>query len=431
VARDATPDVRVAFAVAQVTLGGGPATLPNPAREGIERGEGVSGRRGQLVGSRGRRRGGARGLRRLLVVVLVAGVAGALVAPQVAQGATPLGPRVGVSAGHMVLWESDAQRLADLNAIKASGATWFGMDFDWASIQPARNVWRWATTDKVVRQARARGLQIVATLAYSPRWAVPASCPAGTTHCFPANPADFARFAKKAVLRYGIKSRIARFRGSVRTWQIWNEANHYPFVMPVVNVGAYTQMLKGAYTAIKSADSWTRVLAGGTSPAPDDPGGKDMSPVKFLQGIYAYGGRGYFDAFSHHPYSFPCNPLVEAPWNAFYQSAAIYFTMSLHGDAAKKLWGTEAGAPTGADIGSCTPNSPGVSVTEAVQAQFVRDYLWGWTVKYGAFTGPLIWFQIRNNGTNAWSPDDNFGLIRRNYTAKPAFSVFASLMRGS
>ncbi len=365
-------------------------------------------------------------LRGLGIALLAGFLLAALMAPSAARAGT-LGPKLGISAGSHVLWISDAERQAELNFIQASGAKWFTMDMDWASIQPERNQWNWSTSDKVVRQARARGLNIVATLAYSPRWAVPANCPAGTTHCLPANTADFARFAREAVKRYGFTSPHAGLRGSVGTWQVWNEPNHYPFVQPKVDVVHYTKMLKEAYIAIKGADFWTWVIAGGTSPAPDDPSGLDMSPLTFLRSIYYLGGKGYFDAFSHHPYSFPCSPLVEAPWNAFGQTAGLYWTMVLAGDGAKKVWGTEAGAPTGSPTGSCVPNTPGPSVSEAVQALFVHQYIWGWTHKFGAFTGPLIFFQIRNNGTSGHK-DDNFGLLRRDFSAKPAYFVFQQLM---
>ena len=33
--------------------------------------------------------------------------------------------------------------------------------------------------------------------------------------------------------------------------------------------------------------------------------------------------------------------------------------MAYNGDGAKKIWGTETGAPTGADVGSCTANAGG------------------------------------------------------------------------
>lgn len=384
-----------------------------------------------LHGERARgRRSSARIARRFAVATLVGCIVAALLGPSVANAATPLGPRVGASAGYMVTWETAAERNAELDFIAASGAKWFSMDLDWASINPRRGKWNWTPTDQVVRAARARGLSIIGTLAYSPAWAVPPSCPAGSTHCFPARPEEFARFAREAALRYGHGSGIAGLNSSILVWQIWNEANHVPFVEPVVNAAFYTEMLKQAYVAIHLADFWTTVIAGATAPAPDDPSGRDMAPATFLSSIYFYGGRGYFDAFGHHPSSFPCSPLMAAPWNAFGQTAVLYYLMAAHGDGAKKVWGTEAGAPTGADVGVCQSGLPAVSVTEPVQAWFVTEYLSGWTQTFGAFTGPLIWFTIRDLGTNPWVRDDNFGLLRRNFSAKPSYQVFSALMRG-
>jgi hypothetical protein len=366
---------------------------------------------------------------RLAVVVLLGCLVGVAAGRTTAGAATPpLGPVTGMTAGWTVLWESDSERLAELNMIAATGAKWFGMDIDWNSIQPKRGVWNWGPTDRVVREARARGLNIIGTLAYSPRWAVPASCPLGTTHCLPARAEDFARFAVRAVQRYGMTSPLPGLHASILNWQVWNEPNHVPFVNPTVDPALYTQILKTTYLRVKAVDIWTRILAGGTAPAPNDPYGRDMGPVAFLNAIYANGGKGYFDAFAHHPYSFPCSPLYAAPWNAFGQTAEIYYSMVVHGDGAKKIWGTETGSPTGGDLGPC-PSNAGVSVTEPVQALHLQQYLWGWNTLFKAFTGPLLFHQIRDAGTNPWLRDDNFGLLHRNLTPKPAYTVFTNMMK--
>jgi hypothetical protein len=277
----------------------------------------------------------------------------------------------------------------------------------------------------VVLAAKARGLRVLGIIAYTPKWARPADCPVDNTHCLPQRAEQFAEFAADAASRYGNFSGYGNLRGGITSWQIWNEPNHYPFVQRV-DIPLYVNMLKQSYTAIKQRDPYTWVLAGGTAPAPDDPSGKDMSPASFLNAIYFWGARGYFDAFGHHPYSFPCSPLTEAPWNAFYQTLTLHFIMALNGDGAKRIWGTEAGAPTGADVGGCTANS-GRSVSEATQAQYAAQYILRWTKDWGAFTGPLFWFQVRDNGTNVWNWNDNLGLLRRNFTAKPAYDVFRML----
>jgi hypothetical protein len=247
----------------------------------------------------------------------------------------------------------------------------------------------------------------------------------GSTHCLPIRSEDYAEFAKVVVQRYGNFSANPALRGGLAGIQVWNEPNHYPFVQSV-NVPGYTYMLKLTYNAVKSAD-WTQwVVAGGTAPAPDNPNGKDMSPMSFLNAIYFWGGKGSFDAFGHHPYSFPCSPLTEASWNAFYQTLSLHWIMAYQGDGAKRIWGTEAGAPTGADVNGCNANG-GKSVTEATQAQFAAEYILRWTKDWGSFTGPLFWFQVRDNGTNVWDWEQNMGLLRRNYTPKPAYDMFRAL----
>ncbi len=231
-------------------------------------------------------------------------------------------------------------------------------------------------------------------------------------------------------LRYGSLSTDPNLRSSIQSWQIWNEPNHYPFVQPTVNVSTYTTLLKRAYVAIKHVDPETTVIAGGTAPAPNDPSGRDMQPARFARRIYDNGGKGYFDAFGHHPYSFPCNPLTGDGWNAFTQTKFIHDVMEAKGDGAKKVWGTEAGVPTASDLGSCTAGNRGRSVSEATQSQYMADYFKGWFGNYGSFTGPLFWYQIRDNGTRPTYYDDHFGLLRRDFTKKPAYRTFQRLIQG-
>ena len=333
-----------------------------------------------------------------------------------------LADRAGFNPGSPILWMNDLDRQRELDTMAATGAKWIALDFDWNSIQgDGPTSFRWdRSTDTVVREARARGLKIIGTLAYSPPWARRPAC-AGTSHCLPTDPAAFGRFASAAARRYGAASTVPEFRGSVRVWQIWNEANHYPFVQPTVDVAGYTALLRLAYPAIKARDAGATVLAGATSPAGDDPSGRDVAPATFLQGIYTWGGGGSFDAFSHHPYTFPDSPLVDAPWSAFTQTARIYQVMVDHGDGAKKIWGTESGAGTGTGA---------KSVSSARQAQLLHDYYAGWNTWYRSFTGPLLWFTVRDASSNPNETTDNFGIVRRDFVPKPSHSTFVSVLSG-
>ena len=306
------------------------------------------------------------------------------------------------------------------------------MDMDWNSINGAGpNVWRWDATDLFVREARSYGLAIVAVAGYSPIWAEPASCPVSAlTHCLPASPEPYATFAHEIAQRYGSMSTIPDLRNSITAWQVWNEPNHYPFVQPTVDVAQYASILKRAYVEIHKADPTATVIAGGTSPASDAPDHTDMAPVTFLKGIYANGGKGFFDAFGHHPYSFPCNPLEDASWNAFTQTRYLHDVMVSNGDGAKKIWATEAGAPTASNVATGCAAGPNVSLTEAQQAQWLSDYLKGWTQKFGTFTGPFIWYQIRDSGIDPANREDHFGLLRRDFSPKPAYTRLQQLLAG-
>jgi len=369
-----------------------------------------------------------------LALALVLGACGFAPAPRPAplgggtDGATAVRPvaaladRAGFNPGSGILWMNDGDRQRELDAMAATGAKWIALDFDWNSIQgdgPASFRWD-RSTDTVVREARARGLKVIATLAYSPPWARRAACRT-TSHCLPADPAAFARFAGAAVARYGAGSTVTEFRGSVQVWQIWNEANHVPFVNPTVDIAGYTAMLRLAYPAIKTRDAGATVLAGATSPAGDDPSGRDVAPASFLRGIYFAGGRGSFDAFSHHPYTYPDSPLVVAPWSAFAQTAQIHQVMVDNGDGAKKIWGTESGAGTGT-----APKS--VSATR--QAELLHDYYTGWNTRYRSFTGPLLWFTVRDASADPNTVTDNFGVLRRDFRAKPSRAALVTVLSG-
>ncbi len=374
--------------------------------------------------SRRRRTFAAGRITRLGGVVLVA----CLLAPLlgIASAGAATGDKLGASAGHLVLWESELEQVADLNAIAASGAKWLALDIDWASIEWKKGQYRWATPDRVVLQAKARGLKVLGIVAYSPKWAAGSDCPAGTTHCLPAKAQNYANFAKAVVARYGHFAANPSLRGGLEAIQVWNEPNHYPFVQKV-DVPQYTNMLKLTFDAVKSVDWAAGIVAGGLSPAPDDPTGKDMSPTTFLNGIYFWGGKGYFDAVGHHPYSFPCSPLTEASWNAYQQTLNLRWVMAWNGDGAKRIWGTETGTPTGSQVGTCATSAQGKSSTEPVQALYAAQAVLRWTKEWGSFTGPLFWFQIRDNGTNQSVIDDNFGLVRRDYSEKLAFGTFQQL----
>ncbi|MGZ4677541.1 MAG: hypothetical protein ACXV8Y_13495, partial [Acidimicrobiia bacterium] len=131
------------------------------------------------------RRGGriARVALTILAGLTAAGVTLVGTPPAGAAGDPPrVGERVGLNGSSTLLWEDDASRQAELDAVVAAGARWTSIDVDWNSIQPDDEFgFDWSVTDRVVREAATRGLHVVGMLAYSPPWARPSDCPADTT----------------------------------------------------------------------------------------------------------------------------------------------------------------------------------------------------------------------------------------------------------
>lgn len=314
--------------------------------------------------------------------------------------------RAGFSPGYAINHVSDRQLAGDLDDMKATGARWLRVDVDWSIVEQERGKRDWSVPDRVVTAAVARGFKMILVAAYTPTWARPL----GTTDKWAPDPALFADFAGAVARRYA--------RKGIHTFQVWNEPNIQGFWHPLPEPAVYTVLLKKAYAAIRAADSRAKVLAAGLSPAADDLLRTGIAPETFLERMYDAGARGYFTAVAMHPYSFPDQPMDPRPWNPFYNLPRLRAIMVAHGDSAKKIWGTEYGAPTGRWL---------TAATESTQAQMVTAAYDAWN-KW-SWTGPLLWYSNRDSGANVLDAEQNFGLIRHDGSRKPGYAAFVRAVR--
>ncbi len=297
-------------------------------------------------------------------------------------------------------------------ALKTLGVQWVRWDIDWGVVQPDDAThYNWAAIDRVAATAKQYGINSLAILTYTPAWAYPSGCT--MSQCLPADPSAFATFAGAAA---------ARYKDTIHTWEIWNEPN----VAPNANVAVYSTVLRGSYSAIKAVDPSAMVLSGGLAPAAD--GGGNIAPATFVQALYADQDRAYFDALALHPYTYPVSVGYQAIWNSWLQMAIIQNSMQANGDGAKKIWITEFGSPT---------NGPG-SLRQQNQLTFVygSDYLSEQTqqtllqdalayyIQNSASFGPFFFYSLHDNGTNTNTPENFFGLLRYDWSQKPAYQTF-------
>jgi CDGSH-type Zn-finger protein len=214
----------------------------------------------------------------------------------------------------------------ELPLVSAAGARWSRENsFRWDKIEPARTdppTYKWeAVNEKELAQAASAGIQMVATVQFTPAWAQKHPGHA----CGPISEQELPRFGQFLA---ALVSRYSQPPYNVRYWELGNEPDVDWNLVPGDSVfgcwgeageqyygGEYfAAMLKTVYPLIKAADPQAQVLVGGLllDCNPDNPppvAGKpgefrDCSPGRFLEGILNAGGGDYFDGVSFHAYDF-------------------------------------------------------------------------------------------------------------------------------
>ena len=99
-----------------------------------------------------------------------------------------------------------------LDRAEAARIGWIRIDFVWGWVEPVRGQRDYALYDDIVREARARGIEVYASLVGTPAWATDGSPGIGV----PRDVADWRAFVSESARRY---------RGRVKAWGVWNEPN--------------------------------------------------------------------------------------------------------------------------------------------------------------------------------------------------------------
>ncbi|MGW5267103.1 beta-xylosidase [Rhodococcus sp. NPDC003994] len=317
-----------------------------------------------------------------------------------ASGSTQVGGSPGALFGGL----SDADLSRELDLARDAGMFAVRIDVDWSVVEPVRGNRDWSVPDRMVDAITARGMCVLGIVTYAPEWARVATA-VDEDYGRPADPGRFAEFAGAAAERY---------RDRISLWEVWNEPNLATYFKPAPDPVVYALMLRGAYRAITRANPDTVVVSGGVAPGSAAAGG--IPAVAFVLALYELGAVRYADALNVHPFTFPGLPNdAPATGDADGNSAMVLWPirdiMVARGDAAKPVWMTAVGAPTGAAEGA---------VSEEGQASTVRILL-NATVG-NSWLGPSFVYAIRDNGTDESVLDDNFGIVRRDYTPKPALA---------
>ncbi len=220
--------------------------------------------------------------------------------------------------------------------VREMGAPWAVEYFLWAAHEPSPGVYDWSHADLVVDHAVNQGITLIARLGYVPEWARPARA----THLYldEAGYDAFARF---------VAAFAEHFRGRVNYIVVWNEPNlsqEWGYRTP--DPAGYTELLRRAYLAAKTANPDVLVLGGALAPTLAPAGSEwAFNDLDYLQGMYDAGAAPYFDLLAAHSYGWIFGPDEPPSADAvnYRRVELLREVMVRNGDGAKHIIITEAG----------------------------------------------------------------------------------------
>ncbi|MCH9708849.1 MAG: glycoside hydrolase family 5 protein [Actinomycetia bacterium] len=273
------------------------------------------------------------------------------------------------------------------------------VDFDWSAIEGTQGQFDWSYTDRIVQHANERNMQVLALPTYTAQWARP---PGTTSHVPPLEVADFTTFVRAAATRYAPLG--------VRSWEIWNEPNSSDYWLPRPDVDRYSELFRAAAGAIREVDSSATLITGGLTRGTDTSDGRRISQATFVEGLYRNGAAQIADAIGVHPYSFPSLPSdFPGQVGGLADLPALHALITRQGDGDKKIWITEFGAPTGSAPEAMSDRDQAASLLQARRLA----QSWDWA-------GPLVFYELRDAGTDPYELEQNFGVLRADLTPKDA-----------
>ncbi|MDQ3758106.1 MAG: cellulase family glycosylhydrolase, partial [Actinomycetota bacterium] len=328
-------------------------------------------------------------------------------APAHAATATPV---VGVQFKSTWSDYTDAERIAVLDKLAAANVKWVRIDVGWRSLEESgRGVisqWYLDRFSRTVDAARARGINVLATL-----WATPTWANGGQDRTVPPTDVnDYASIAQRVA---------AHMRGRVAAWEVWNEPNLTGFWAGKDPV-KYAALVRAAYPAFKAGDPGAAVVAGAVS----------QNDTAWLTRMYDAGVSGSFDVLSTHPYQGPIDAPPELPDDGNHwimdHIGAVRQLMVARGDAAKPIWATEFGWSSHPNTGTEAAWDRGVS--EQTQADYLVRSL-SWFAARHPYVTQVFWYTERNRSSGDIH-EDSFGLLRQDLTEKPAFTALKGVLAG-
>lgn len=313
-----------------------------------------------------------------------------------------------------------------LDAAKNAGATLIKFRFDWNALEPEQGgVFQWTLYDRVVREARERGLTCVGVLGNTPRWAT--RLPHSKSAIEWRNTVPLAS-AFPAWENY-VRRVIGRYKNDVHAWQIWENPATYNFRGGEAK--DYRVLVRRAVDAARASDAKAILYAA-------EPGGVNIGFVEDLarNGVLPLvNGVVLFPTSQWQP-GVPAQPEEALlPMATLQKSAATkgegYWigglsrlsleTLDLQAGRAENIFRSKDFALRGKLANTFTP---------VAQADYLVRSM---TLSLASGADKVFWANLRDESEyDLVDPVNSLyggGLLRRDMTLRPAYSAYALLSR--
>ncbi|MGO9488096.1 MAG: cellulase family glycosylhydrolase [Solirubrobacteraceae bacterium] len=294
--------------------------------------------------------------------------------------------------------------------IASLGTHWVRMFLTWPDVEPSKGVFaqNWLASYEQTFKAFPAGTKVILDVVDTPSWETGSA----DVNMPPANPADYAAMIGAIAKRFGSR---------VSAYEVWNEEDAPSWWTGAPNPAAYVQLLQAAYPAVKAAEPNATVVLGGLT-------GNDYS---FLEGVYAAGGKGYFDAVGVHtdtacnilsPYEYLRGPDNRIIPDSFLAYREVHAVMLANGDD-KPIWMTEMSWRTTSAVcseGAWAGQKAG-GVSDEQQATFLAQAYH--CLREDPYVQVALWFPVQDEGVLT------SGLLRENGSLKPSFMAMREYAR--
>lgn len=283
--------------------------------------------------------------------------------------------------------------------MKEAGISWVRMDFLWEEIEPRQGSFAFSKHDALVKLLNQNDIHVLGILNYCAPWA----SDSGQWNSPPKNDAWFVAYAAKVITHY---------TGKVEYWEIWNEPDSPVYWSAQDGLKRYGELLKKVYQEAKRVNPQCKILNGGLAEG-----------ISSLNKLYDNGAGPYFDIVNLHYFE---APLRDGALGAVRNLPGLaYKVMARNGDGEKKIWITEIGCP-GIPVGQQTNEWwLGTNPDEAAQARWVGQVYQ--ILLRDAHVAKIFWAFFRDC-SNHWNNGvDYFGLIRWDFSKKPAYETYKAL----